>query len=340
VRCWGDARYGLLGNGTLATAPTYLTSPGLVMGLSGVASMRSFASASGGATMCVRLRDGTVRCWGENARGQVGDGTFTARARPEPVLGVTGARSIGGGDQHTCAVLEGGRLQCWGRGEHGAIGNGVSEHAPTPVLLDTISDVEEVGGGAFTTVARLRDGTVRAWGVLGLLRPDLTDSNVPVALAGISDARQLSVAAASLDYMQVCALRANGRVRCVGAGSPTPGAWFDVGLSDVTQLSGGWKVTCARLADTTVHCWGSNERGGLGNLSIPHGVDYVGTPHPVLRLDGTLFVGAVSVRVGGGGYACARMADDTLQCWGTVTAGLTGTGEAELVPTPRRPFGL
>ncbi|MFO0609356.1 MAG: hypothetical protein U0324_39695 [Polyangiales bacterium] len=338
VRCWGDSTYGLLGSGVSAMG--YFPSPGLVPGLENAAGLRSFASSSTGATMCARMRDGTVRCWGDNRRGQVGDGTFTERNRPQPVRGVTGAVSIGGGDQHTCAVVAGARLWCWGRGEHGEVGDGLMEHTPIPVPLDGITDVAEVGGGVFTTVARLTDGSLRAWGMMDLLRTGGGNQATPAPLDGVSDARQLSVAGGSLDFLQVCALRASGRVSCRGTGGASPDAWFDVGLSEVTQVSGGGRVTCARLADATVHCWGVNERGGLGNLSLPHGAGYVAAPRPVLRLDGSLFVGAVSVRVGGGGYACARMGDDTLQCWGAVIAGLTGTGEAEAVPRVRRPLGL
>ena len=62
--------------------------------------------------MCAWMRDGTVRRWGDNRRGQVGDGT-TERNCPSPKGGVTGAVSIGGGDQHTCAVGRG-REACAG----------------------------------------------------------------------------------------------------------------------------------------------------------------------------------------------------------------------------------
>src|SRR5882672_1899609 len=40
---------------------------------------------------CARLQDGTVRCWGYNVSGQLGDGTQTDSATPVGVVGITGA---------------------------------------------------------------------------------------------------------------------------------------------------------------------------------------------------------------------------------------------------------
>src|SRR5947207_1471887 len=48
--------------------------------------------------------DGTVRCWGRNVSGQLGDGTTINRPDPVTVSGLTNAVSIAAGNTHTCAL--------------------------------------------------------------------------------------------------------------------------------------------------------------------------------------------------------------------------------------------
>ena len=50
--------------------------------------------ASGGQHSCAILADRTLRCWGANDRGQLGDGTITNRSTPIPVPGLTQCRSL------------------------------------------------------------------------------------------------------------------------------------------------------------------------------------------------------------------------------------------------------
>jgi len=47
--------------------------------------------AAGGSHSCALLVDGTVDCWGRNASGQLGDGTFADSNRPASVAGITAA---------------------------------------------------------------------------------------------------------------------------------------------------------------------------------------------------------------------------------------------------------
>src|SRR5256885_15114742 len=83
------------GNGTTAnpsTGPPGSSVPVAVSGIAGAASI-----TTGAYHTCVLLGDGTVRCWGRNGDGQLGDGTPTNSATPVPVAGVTGAVAVTGG---------------------------------------------------------------------------------------------------------------------------------------------------------------------------------------------------------------------------------------------------
>lgn len=63
---------------------------------------------------CSLHADGSVRCWGENTYGEVGDGTTTPRDVATPVLGLTDAVAVAAGNRASCALRAGGRVTCWG----------------------------------------------------------------------------------------------------------------------------------------------------------------------------------------------------------------------------------
>ena len=63
-----------------------------VSGLTGVT-----AIAGGNNDAYALLSDGTVRAWGSNGAGELGDGTTTNSSTPVPVSGLTGVTAIAGG---------------------------------------------------------------------------------------------------------------------------------------------------------------------------------------------------------------------------------------------------
>jgi alpha-tubulin suppressor-like RCC1 family protein len=84
VSCWGSGfaagqrnREGDLGGGS------YFGTPQRVPNLKGVIELRA-----GDGHTCVRLDTGAVKCWGDNLRGQLGDGTSIDRGEPTLVPGL------------------------------------------------------------------------------------------------------------------------------------------------------------------------------------------------------------------------------------------------------------
>jgi alpha-tubulin suppressor-like RCC1 family protein len=92
-----------------------------VVGLAGARSL-----AVGAAHACAALADGTVRCWGANDAGQLGDGSLVDRSTPVAVSGVTGARAVAVGAGHGCALTGDGRVLCWGGNAQGQLGDGTT----------------------------------------------------------------------------------------------------------------------------------------------------------------------------------------------------------------------
>ena len=116
VQCWGENRYGQLGDGTDQSR----TTPTNVESLAGAV----VAVALGKYHTCALLKSGGVQCWGENRYGQLGDGMFkNTRVTPTDVVGMSsGVQAISAGAEHTCAIHNG-SAKCWGHDTGGVSGH-------------------------------------------------------------------------------------------------------------------------------------------------------------------------------------------------------------------------
>jgi alpha-tubulin suppressor-like RCC1 family protein len=129
VQCWGQNTFGQLGNGSYVR---YSSVPVSVAGIS-----TAIAITAGGSHHCAVLSNGSVKCWGDNEYGQLGDGT-TKNART-PVHVLVGAPTLlVAGFWHTCALFAGGAMRCWGRDEQGQLGNRRKTNNPTPLPVNVI----------------------------------------------------------------------------------------------------------------------------------------------------------------------------------------------------------
>jgi Regulator of chromosome condensation (RCC1) repeat len=97
VHCWGR-----IGHDEFST-------PVAVKGLQHVAQIAVALD-----TFCARMEDLSLRCWGGNNAGQIGDGRTQDEADPVPVEGVANAVDVIPGADHSCAVIRDGTLRCWG----------------------------------------------------------------------------------------------------------------------------------------------------------------------------------------------------------------------------------
>ncbi|MGC9079806.1 MAG: RCC1 domain-containing protein [Nanopusillaceae archaeon] len=181
--------------------------------------------AAGAAHTCALLSDGSIKCWGDNYDGQLGDGTNITRYTPVTVQGISNAVAIAAGAFHTCAVLSDGTVKCWGDNYYGQLGDGTDVTRYTPVTVQGISNAVAIAAGYSHTCALLSDGTVKCW--------------------GDNEGGQLgdNGKAFSFSYTPVTVQN----------------------LSNVVAIAAGWDHTCAVLSDGTVKCWGDNEGGQLGD---------------------------------------------------------------------------
>lgn len=113
---------------------------------------------------CALVEDGSVRCWGKNDAGQLGDGTTNDAATPVTVVALPGAVQVAAGARHTCALLRNGTVACWGDNSFHQLASGTTERSTRPNVVVGIVKAKELSLGGDGACVRLDGGYVRCWG--------------------------------------------------------------------------------------------------------------------------------------------------------------------------------
>jgi len=329
VKCWGTLQGPASGSGQADAQFRALDVPGLTSGV--------VAIAGGLRHACALFNDGSVKCWGDNSQGQVGDITHTfAFATPTQVYTLTsGISAIATGSLHSCAVTTGGAVRCWGDNRHGQLGDGISGlHRTASDVVGLASGVNAIAAGDAYSCALLASGAVQCWGFndhgqLG----DTTNTigRAPGNVTGLSS----GVMAIAAGFAHACAVTSAGALRCWGANSAGQlgdGMTIDRlspvdvnGLpANVVAVAAGRFHTCALTQDGGVKCWGSNFLGAIGDGSFQDRL----SPTDVSGL-----ASGVKAIAAGTSFSCALMTSGSVKCWGTAVFGLgDGTNSTRLIP--------
>ena len=301
--------------------------------------------AAGEFHTCALTSSATVKCWGDNGNGQLGDGTTTQRNTPVDVAGfVTGATDLDGGFGFTCARTTSAAMKCWGLNSLGQLGATSSDTCG--LLACSLSPLDITGLGAkVVSIAAGRDHTCVAlttggvkcwgnneWGQLG-------DGTVCGVVCTAIDVPGVSGAVAVTGgQSHTCALTSGGGVKCwglndhgqLGDGGACGFACTAVDVSSLTSgvaaIAAGGSHTCALTTGSGVKCWGSNYSGQLGDGQTCS-TSSCSSPVDVSGL--TSGVGAIAA---GNGHSCARLATGGLKCWGWNNEGQLGVTTSELCP--------
>ncbi|MBN2495131.1 MAG: hypothetical protein JXR96_11105 [Deltaproteobacteria bacterium] len=278
--------------------------------------------------------DGRVLCWGDNQFGLLGQDV--SRCDQPMDTGIAGAVQLAVGHSHACAVFRDGKVRCWGLDVYGQLGiepalsiRGLSE-------VRGLTGAEEVAVGSSHSCARLADGRARCWGCnyQGQIGDGSTcryrDRATPVE--GLSDAIQIAAGGESS-----CALHTDGRVSCwgwnlwgqVGDGSEEEErdrTTRVAGIEHAGEIALGAGHACARdLAGESLHCWGWNFYGQLGDGTEQD------RSRPV-RVQGLTGIRSMALGVR---HSCALRFDGRVECWGANDAGQAGGAARRSILRPR-----
>ena len=250
---------------------------------------------------CALLKSGTVKCFGDNSKGQLGLGhiddigdnedTTNIDSVPLPVPAI----KIYSGTNYNCALLNNKKVKCWGENNYGQLGYGHTNN---------LGDDEDVSSYGYVSIG--------------------------------ADVIQMDISTISL---HTCAVTTTDDLKCWGLNSQgqlgyghtnnlgddeLPSSYGYVSFGNkVLQIATGYVHTCALSEGQKVKCFGNNNNGQSGhalgeNIGDNEAVDSIG--YLDFSNSGSLMVAT------GNGHTCVLGIDQSLYCFGLANLGQTGLG--------------
>ena len=282
--CWGSNYLGLLGNGSTTR---FVAHPVPVLG-----GLRFRQLSPYGIHVCGVTMDHQIYCWGDNSRGQLGDGTLTSHSTPARVLGDRKWREVTVGYAYTCGITLDGVTYCWGENRLGQLGDGTA--AELRVLPSRVAGAHhfvQVDAGWDHTCGVTVAGQAFCWGngdhgALG--NGETSPSSWPRAVSGGHLFRRVSTGTYGGGGAHTCGTTRSQQIYCWGfnnAGQVGDGTTTNrlipvpvAGGHRFVQVWAGHMFTCGTTATALAYCWGYNAEGQLGDGTTTRRL----TPVPVL----------------------------------------------------------
>lgn len=311
--------------------------------------------AAGWYHTCAINTDNKLYCWGNNSRGQLGNGLSGSEAFESIPTKVNDDSwiAITTESENTCGITTNGKLYCWGGNASGQLGDGTSgdpcvgypydcsdKNVPTKIGEDNWIEIES---GLVHTCGIKAGNDLYCWGdnsvgeigngTSGVLAKETTPVKV--------NEDKWAKITAGWDYS--CGINVSGTLYCwgsdiygqLGDGDHGSGTFKvvpemitgDEAWSEIVSSKGNSNPhTCGLSTKNNLYCWGNNETGQLGDGTNCEGSysDSCADKYVPTKIGGDSWQ-KISA---GGDHTCGIKSDGKLYCWGNNYSGQLGDGTA------------
>jgi alpha-tubulin suppressor-like RCC1 family protein len=293
--------------------------------------LESVVVDAGSGHTCRVAVDGTATCWGDNASGQLGDGSTIDRSAPAAVARGLHFVTISSGAYHTCAIIESGAAYCWGYGGTGALGDGTGTDSHVPVPVSGGLRFTSISAGHRFSCGVTNDQTAYCWGDNAFGR--LGDSTTTIRLSPVRVVGGLRFTIVSAGGASTCGLTVAHEAYCwgqdnsgaLGTGPTTednPVPRPVIGGHAFVTIDAGYRHSCAITGDGAAYCWGLGSEG------------QVGAPPPWTEPGLVPISATVSQISAGFTHTCALTSAGAIYCWGAASAGQIGNDTTQDASAP------
>ena len=202
VYIWGENNYGQLGNGTTTNSSVPICISDTENSVLKGKNIKNISA--NGYTVCAIDDNGKVYTWGENERGQLGNGTKNDSSVPicisdteNSVLKGKNIKNISVNGNTVCALDDNGKVYIWGENNYGQLGNGTTTNSSVPICIsDTENSVlkgkniKNISANGYTVCAIDDNGKVYTWGENNygqLGNGTTTNSSMPICISDVQN---------------------------------------------------------------------------------------------------------------------------------------------------------